>query len=59
MSVEKFVVDTVKASAKVAEAAVKKAWTVMEAAAEKKAPTEYLSPKAVGAIQGVALPGDK
>jgi hypothetical protein len=31
---------------------VKKAWSIMEAASEKKTPQEYLSPKAISSIQG-------
>lgn len=52
MSVEKAVVDTVAASLKIAEAAIKKAWSLMDAATEKKPPTEVLSPNAIKAIQG-------
>jgi phage/plasmid primase-like uncharacterized protein len=44
--------DTTKSSLKLAETAVKKAWTLMEAAVEKQSPTEYLSEKGIRAMQG-------
>lgn len=31
---------------------VKKAWSIMEAASEKKTPREFLSPRAINSIQG-------
>jgi len=31
---------------------IKKAWSIMDAASEKKTPQEVLSPKAIGKIQG-------
>jgi hypothetical protein len=55
----KIVSDTVKATARLAEAALKKAWSIMEAAAEKKPPSEYLSQNAVRAIQGAAGPPNR
>lgn len=50
----KIATDVVRTTAKLAEAALKKAWSIMEAAAEKKPPSEYLSQNAVKAIQGTA-----
>jgi hypothetical protein len=58
MPAEKVIADTVTATLKVAEAAVKKAWSLMDAASEKKPPSEYLSPNAIKAIQGIAQPGE-
>ena len=53
---EKLVVDaavkTAHAVERGAEALVKKAWSVMDAAAEKQKPSEYLSRRAVRSIQG-------
>jgi hypothetical protein len=51
--------DVVKTGVKVTEAAVKKAWSIMDAASEKRAPSEYLSQHAIKAIQGIAQPGEK
>lgn len=31
---------------------VKKVWSIMDAAAEKKPPSDYLSPRAIETIQG-------
>ena len=44
--------DAAQMAGQLAEAAVKKAWTIMDAAAEKRTPTEYLSSQAVKRIQG-------
>ena len=49
---EKTVTDVALTTAKVVEAGLKKAWSILDAASEKKAPSEYLSKKAIGAIQG-------
>ncbi len=38
--------------ARLVEAGIKKAWSVLEAAAEKQSPSEYLSPKAIHSMQG-------
>ena len=57
MSTEKFVADTVRTTLKVAETAVKKAWTLMDAATQKERPSEALSPRAIQAIQGGAGSG--
>jgi hypothetical protein len=59
MSLEKAMTETVNTAAdvtktglKLVEGAVKKAWSVMEAASEKRAPSEYLSQQAMSAMQG-------
>jgi hypothetical protein len=51
--------DVVKATAKLTEAAIRKVWSILDAASEKKPPSEYLSQDAIKAIQGVAQPGEK
>jgi hypothetical protein len=48
----KVTTDIVEKTAKVAETAMKKAWSIMEAAAEKKSPSEYLGQRSVKSIQG-------
>ena len=53
MSVEKLAVDTTFDAAKVAANTVKDIWSVMDAAAEKPAPSQFLGAKAIQAIQGV------
>jgi hypothetical protein len=56
--VEKLVTDAaVKTGQRVekgVEGLMRKAWSVMEAASEKKAPSQYLSDRAVRSIQGEA-----
>ena len=49
---EKTVADAAQTSVKVVDAGLKKIWSVVDAAGERKAPSEMLSPKAIGAIQG-------
>ena len=44
--------DAVKTGTKLMEATLKKAWSVLDAASEKKPPSEVLSKKAVKAVQG-------
>jgi hypothetical protein len=44
--------DVATTGLKLAETAIKKAWTLMEAAIEKQSPTEYLSEKSIRAMQG-------
>ena len=39
-------------AAKVVETGMQKAWSILDAASEKRAPGDYLSQKAVHAIQG-------
>lgn len=53
MSVEKLAVDATFDVARVAANTVKDTWSVMDAAAEKPAPSQYLGAKAVQAIQGM------
>ena len=53
--VEKIVTDIVRTTAKVVETGVKKAWSIIDAAVEKKAPSEALSKKGIGAIQGKVI----
>ena len=48
----KVTTDIVEKTAKVADTAIKKAWSIMEAATEKKNPSEYLGQQAVRSIQG-------
>lgn len=54
--VEKTVIDasvkTAQAVEKGAEQLVKKAWSIMDAAAEKQRASQYLSEKGIRAIQG-------
>ncbi len=52
MSVEKTVADVTTTALKVAESAIKKAWTIMDAATQKERPSQALSPQAIKAIQG-------
>jgi len=49
---EKTVREAISTSAKLVETSIKKAWSVLDAASEKKPPSEVLSQKAVRAIQG-------
>jgi|GEM_PF-733873 len=53
MGVEKLAVDATFDTARLAANAVKDTWSVMDAAAEKPAPSQYLGAKAIQAIQGV------
>lgn len=41
-----------KSSVKESINLVKKAWSIMDAASEKKQPSDYLSPKTIKSIQG-------
>ena len=50
--IETTITDAVKTSVKVAETGLKNIWSILDAAGEKKAPSEMLSPKAINAIQG-------
>ena len=45
-------VKTAQAAEKGAESLMKKAWTVMDAASEKQAPSQFLGDHAVRSIQG-------
>jgi hypothetical protein len=44
--------DTVRKSVQAIDSAVRKIWTLLDSASEKKLPTEYLKQNAVRAIQG-------
>jgi hypothetical protein len=44
--------DVINKTTKVADTAIKKAWSIMEAATEKRPPSEYLGQPAVKSIQG-------
>jgi len=52
MEEAKFVADAAIRAVQMGEAAMRKAWSLMEAATEKKRPSEVLSPAAVRRIQG-------
>jgi phage/plasmid primase-like uncharacterized protein len=54
MTLEKTTAKVITETAKLAEAALKKAWSIMDAAAEKKSPSEYLSQTAIKAMQGAS-----
>ena len=47
--------DTVDKSTRVIETSVKKAWSIMDAAVEKKAPSEQLNKRAMSAVQGKVM----
>lgn len=53
MSLEKLAVDTAFDTVRVTAITVKEIWSVLDAAAEKPAPSRYLSEKAIQAIQGL------
>jgi len=53
MNVEQIATDVAQKTLKVAEATVKKAWSIMDAASEKPSPSQYLTPQAIRAIQGM------
>ena len=55
-AIAKAAVDT---TTKLAETAIKKAWSILDAASEKKPPSEYLSQNAIKAIQGYAQLSEK
>jgi hypothetical protein len=42
---------------KLAESAVKKAWSVLDAASQKQTPSEYLSQQAIQSMQGKTTQG--
>ncbi len=44
--------DSTQKGLKVADSAIKKAWNILDAASEKKPPSEYLSKQAISAVQG-------
>ncbi len=55
---EKLIMDAAQRAMRLTETALKKAWSVMDAASEKDMPSKYLSPQTVEAIQG-KTPGVK
>jgi len=48
----KVATDTTRQAVKAADSTVKKIWSILDAATEKKAPSEFLSSKAINSIQG-------
>lgn len=46
--------DAARTTAHVVEASIKKAWSILDAASHKTPPSEYLSQKAIQAIQGAS-----
>ena len=44
--------DVMDSTKRVTETAIKKAWSILDAASEKKLPSEYLGQRAISAIQG-------
>jgi len=44
--------NAINETAKTTDIAIKKAWSILDAASEKKLPGDVLSPQAVKAIQG-------
>lgn len=44
--------DVARTGLSLAETVIKKVWTLLEAAVEKQAPSEYLSEKGIRAMQG-------
>jgi hypothetical protein len=50
--VAKEAADVAKTAVKEATNLVKKAWSIMDAASEKRPPGDYLSPKTIKSIQG-------
>jgi hypothetical protein len=51
-AVVKSTTDVAKTTTRLVDASVRKAWSILEAASEKKSPSEYLSQNAMRAIQG-------
>jgi hypothetical protein len=49
---EKILTDVVKKTTHLVETGMKKAWSVLDAAVEKKSPSEVLSKQGIRAIQG-------
>lgn len=54
MTPENTALKVVTETTQLAETALKKAWSIMDAAKEKKAPSEYLSQTAIKAVQGTS-----
>ncbi len=60
MSVESTVISTTKDVTKkginMVDSMLKKAWSILDAASEKKPPSEFLKPSAINSIQGKIKP---
>ncbi len=54
MTPESTALKAVTETTKLTETALKKAWSIMDAATEKKSPSEYLSQTAIKAVQGTS-----
>jgi hypothetical protein len=54
VAVAKTVQETTRIAVKTGEAVLKKAWSILDTAGEKKTPSEVLSQSAINAIQGKA-----
>lgn len=52
MTIDSAAQDGARDAARVADAALRKAWSIMDAAHEKPAPSQYLKPDAIRAVQG-------
>ena len=52
MTIENTMPETAKDSIRVIDAAARKVWSIMDAAHDKPAPSEYLKPDAIRAVQG-------
>ncbi len=50
--VVKTTTDAATKSVRLVDAAMKKFWSILDAAEQKKSPSEYLTPKGIGSIQG-------
>jgi DNA polymerase III gamma/tau subunit len=56
---EKVVNDALAKAARVVEGSLKKAWSILDAASDKKRPSEHLTQDAVKAIQGWRRPAGR
>lgn len=54
MPLESLTVGALKSIATLAQSSIKETWNKLDAASEKPKPSEYLSQRAVSAIQGVS-----
>jgi hypothetical protein len=55
--IAKEVVNAAQNVARLAESAVKKAWSILDAASEKQSPSKVLSEQAISSIQGSVVKG--
>ena len=53
--IAKEAINAAQGVARLAESAIKKAWSIMDAASEKQAPSKVLSEQAISSIQGNAV----